>query len=94
MRKQCIIVGLGKYGKTIAKKLEDSNVEVLAVDSEDPNFETIVEINKAEGEVTAADIIHSNEVVVVNPEQHIATVSAGGNLHMFLTVRRGVGFVS
>ena len=45
-------------------------------------------------EVTAADIIHSNEVVVVNPEQHIATVSAGGNLHMFLTVRRGVGYVS
>ena len=34
MRKQCIIVGLGKYGKTIAKKLEDSNVEVLAVDSD------------------------------------------------------------
>ena len=67
---------------------------VLSVDSEDPNFETIVEINKGEGEVTAADIIHSNEVVVVNPEQHIATVSAGGNLHMFLTVRRGVGYVS
>ena len=38
---------------------------VLSVDSEDPNFETIVEINKGEGEVTAADIIHSNEVVVV-----------------------------
>jgi DNA-directed RNA polymerase subunit alpha len=67
---------------------------VLSTDSEDPNFETIVEINKGEGEVTAADIIHSNEVVVVNPEQHIATVSAGGNLHMFLTVRRGVGYVS
>lgn len=32
MKKQCIIVGLGKYGKTIAKKLEDSKVEVLAVD--------------------------------------------------------------
>ena len=34
MRKQCIIVGLGKYGKTIAKKLADSKVEVLAVDSD------------------------------------------------------------
>ena len=32
MRKQCIIVGLGKYGKTIPKKLEDSKIEVLAVD--------------------------------------------------------------
>lgn len=67
---------------------------VLKVDSEDPNYEAVVEIHKGEGEVTAADIIHSNEIVVVNPEQHIATVSAGGNLHMFLTVRRGVGYVS
>ena len=67
---------------------------VLATDSEDPNFETTIEIHKGEGEVTAADIIHSNEIEVINPEQHIATVSAGGNLHMFLTVRRGVGYVS
>ena len=67
---------------------------VLATDSEDPNFETTVEIHKGEGEVTAADIIHSNEIEVINPEQHIATVAAGGNLHMFLTVRRGVGYVS
>ena len=67
---------------------------VLSTDSEDPNFETTVEIHKGEGEVTAADIIHSNEIEVINPEQHIATVAAGGNLHMFLTVRRGVGYVS
>jgi DNA-directed RNA polymerase subunit alpha len=67
---------------------------VLATDSEDPNFETTVEIHKGEGEVTAADIICSNEIEVINPEQHIATVAAGGNLHMFLTVRRGVGYVS
>lgn len=67
---------------------------VLTVDSEDPNYETTVEIHKGEGEVTAADIIHDNDVVVVNPEQHICTVSSGGNCQMFLTVRRGVGFVS
>ncbi len=67
---------------------------VLTVDSEDPNYETTVEIYKGEGEVTAGDIIVNSEVTVVNPEQHIATVSAGGNLHMFLTIRRGVGYVS
>ncbi len=66
---------------------------VLSVDSEDPNFETTVEIHKGEGEVTAADIIHSNEVIVVNPNQHIATVSAGGKLSMYLTIRSGVGYV-
>lgn len=67
---------------------------VLTVDSEDPNYEKTIEINRGEGEVTAADIIHDNDIKVINPEQHIATVSAGGALHMFLTVRRGVGFVS
>ena len=67
---------------------------VFKVDSDDPYYETTLEVHKGEGEVTAADIIHSNEIEVINPEQHIATVSAGGNLHMFLTVRRGVGYVS
>ncbi len=67
---------------------------VLDVDSDDPNYEKVVEIDHAEGEVTAADIIHDNEIVVVNPNQHIATVAKGGRLHMFLTVRRGVGFVT
>ena len=67
---------------------------VLTVDSDDPNFEKVVEIQHGEGEVTAADIIHDNDIKVINPELHIATVSAGGSLHMFLTIRRGVGFVS
>lgn len=34
MDKQCVIVGLGKYGRSIAKKLEDSGVEVLALDND------------------------------------------------------------
>lgn len=34
MRKQCVIVGLGKYGVTIAKKLANESVEVLAVDND------------------------------------------------------------
>jgi DNA-directed RNA polymerase subunit alpha len=67
---------------------------VLTVDSEDPNYEKTIEINRGEGEVTAADIIHDNDIKVINPDQHIATVMAGGAHHMFLTVRRGVGFVS
>ncbi|MCR5350223.1 MAG: DNA-directed RNA polymerase subunit alpha [Acholeplasmatales bacterium] len=67
---------------------------VLSVDSDDPNFERIVEISHGQGEVTAADIIHDNDIKVINPDQHIATVAEGGNLRMFLTVRCGVGFVS
>ncbi len=67
---------------------------VVAVDSVDPNFETTVEIHKGEGVVTAADIIHGNDIEIKNPDQHIATVAAGGNLSMYLTIRRGVGYVS
>lgn len=66
---------------------------ILKTDSEDPNFEVQVEIHKGAGEVTAADIIHGNELTIVNPDQHIATVSDGGSINMVLTVRRGVGFV-
>ncbi len=67
---------------------------VLTVDSDDPNYETTIEIHKGEGEVTAGDIIPNSDIKIINPEQHIATVAAGGNLHMFLTVRKGVGYVS
>ena len=66
---------------------------ILKTDSEDPDFQVQVEIHKGAGEVTAADIIHGNELTIVNPDHHIATVSEGGSLNMVLTVRRGVGFV-
>ena len=33
MKKQCVIVGLGKYGTSIAKKLSDSGIEILAIDN-------------------------------------------------------------
>lgn len=66
---------------------------ILKTDSTDPDFEVQVEIHKGEGEVTAADIIHGNELTIVNPDHHIATVSKDGSLNMVLTVRRGVGFV-
>ena len=69
---------------------------VLAVNPEDDenyDFDTTVEIHKGEGEVTAADIIHGSEVKIVNPDQHICTVSRGGSISMYLTVRRGVGYV-
>lgn len=69
---------------------------VLAVNSEDDenyDFETQVEIHKEEGIVTAADIIHGSEISIVNPDQYICTVAKGGHLSMYLTVRRGVGYV-
>lgn len=68
---------------------------VFKVDSEDPNFETTLEIHKGEGEVTAADIYcpSTSGVVVVNPTQHICTVAAGGQFDMTAIIKRGVGYV-
>ncbi|MEE2789668.1 MAG: DNA-directed RNA polymerase subunit alpha [Myxococcota bacterium] len=46
-----------------------------------------------DGAVLAGDIMGDAEVDVLNPEQHIATVSEGGRLVMELTVRTGFGYV-
>lgn len=48
MKKQCVIVGLGKYGMTVAKKLSDSGVEVLALDR------NMVTVEKVSSYVTKA----------------------------------------
>lgn len=34
MKKQCIIIGLGRFGMTLAKQLSQSNMEVLAIDKD------------------------------------------------------------
>jgi DNA-directed RNA polymerase subunit alpha len=46
-----------------------------------------------EGILTAGDIIEDPQVVVLNPEQHIATLSEGGKLVVEMTVRGGFGYV-
>lgn len=67
---------------------------IFKTDSTDPNFETTVEVHCGEGEVYASDIIHSSDVEVVNKDQYIARVSTNGHLSMYMTVRRGIGYVS
>ena len=67
---------------------------ILHTDSEDPNFETQMEIHAKEGIVTANDIIHSSDIEVVNKNQYICTVAQNGEFNMILTARRGVGYVS
>ena len=34
MKKQCIIIGLGIYGMSVAKKLSEEGIEVLAIDKD------------------------------------------------------------
>jgi DNA-directed RNA polymerase subunit alpha len=48
---------------------------------------------KGEGEVTAADIVGDAEVFVVNPGEHIATLTAkNAELEIELTVEKGLGY--
>lgn len=46
-----------------------------------------------DGAVTGADITTDPQVEVLNPDQHIATLSEGGRLSMELSVRTGYGYV-
>ena len=50
---------------------------------------------KADGEgvVKAKDIILNENVEVLNPDQHIATVAANGKLHIEMVVKMGRGYV-
>jgi DNA-directed RNA polymerase subunit alpha len=45
-------------------------------------------------EITAADIIVTSDVEILNPELHIATVNESGRLALDVTVERGRGYVS
>src|SRR6185437_4279229 len=53
---------------------------------------TVIIDKSGPGEVTAADIIVSEQVEVLNPEQHIATVGKGGKLRAEITIARGRGY--
>lgn len=44
-------------------------------------------------EVTAADIVASDQVQVLNPDQHIATIGKGGRLKAEIKIARGRGYV-
>lgn len=47
----------------------------------------------APGELTAADITADPDVIVLNPEHHIATIDQNGSLDMEMIVRKGRGYV-
>jgi len=55
---------------------------------------TVVIEKSGPGAVTAADIVVSDQVEVLNPEQHIATLGKGAKLHAEVKVARGRGYVA
>ncbi len=53
---------------------------------------TVVIDKTGPGTVTAADIICSEQISILNPEQHIATLGKGGKLRAEIQVSRGRGY--
>ncbi len=65
---------------------------VLRVDSDEPV--TLRLDARGPGEVTARDLQPHADVEILNPEMHIATLSARARLAVDITVERGRGYVS
>ncbi len=55
--------------------------------------ETLYIKAKGPGDVTAGDIIVNNNVEILNPDHHLATLSGDAKLSMELTVKAGIGYL-
>lgn len=65
---------------------------VLTIDGEE---EKTLSINASgEGVVTAGDIEHDNDVEIINPDLHIATLEKGARLNMIMRAKKGSGYVN
>ena len=72
------------------------NIKQLAVKTTDTSsdFKTILRINKyGAGEVTAADFEPNDQVEILNPDLHIATLDNGAKFEMEVFIGRGRGYV-
>ena len=71
------------------------NLKEVCLKSHDTDVKSLKISKVGPCEVTAADIYcpSTSGVKVVNPDQHICTVAAGGQFDMTVIVARGVGYV-
>jgi DNA-directed RNA polymerase subunit alpha len=70
------------------------NVKALRLSMDDATPRTLLVDKTGEGPVTAADIQAPSGVHVLDPNQHIATLSKGGRLHMEMTCAMGRGYAT
>ena len=68
------------------------NLKEVILDLSDKDEATLRIDFKGPGEVKASHITGDPAVRVVSPDQHIASISADGELHMELTVKNGRGY--
>jgi DNA-directed RNA polymerase subunit alpha len=67
--------------KEVLLQIHTNEVKTLRIEAEGPR------------EVKAGDIIGDGQVEILNPGQHVLTISEGGRVRMELTARRGRGYV-
>lgn len=67
--------------KSLVAKLHETSPKVVEIAAEGPCV------------VTAADIKCDNEVEILNPELHIATLGEGAKLNMEITIDKGRGYI-
>ena len=68
------------------------NLKKLALKIYSEDLKTLEIDVSGEGVVTAADITYDSDVEILNPDLHIATLSANANLRMKMTAERGRGY--
>ena len=68
--------------KLLSAKLYTDQPKIIRIDAKGPC------------EVTAGDILADDEVEIINPELHIATLSEGAHLDVQITLEKGRGYVS
>lgn len=68
---------------------------VLTIDEDsESDIKELEIISNQEGVITAGDIIHDDEVEIINPEQHILTIAKSGKIKMTMTAVKGIGYIS
>jgi len=70
------------------------NIKALRLSMDDATPRTLLIDKTGEGPVTAADIQVPTGVHVLDPNQHIATLSKGGRLHMEMSCAMGRGYAT
>ena len=68
------------------------NIKRIVVSMDGLEEQTLYLSSKGAGDVTAADLKLPAGVEVINPDAHIATLSASGRLEMEMSVAPGVGY--
>ena len=69
------------------------NLKGLAVKLEGKDIATLQLSKSGEGPVTAADISHDGDVVIMNPEHHICNLIGDSEISMTIQVESGRGYI-